>query len=375
MTDSLKDFAAGTVGGFLGALPPWALRYPFPRPLTLTHSLSALFPPSGKLLDYPFDTVKVLLQTQGVSSGSPSVGTAAGSGAVPSAKEVVSRSTAGEAAAQSPATYRGAWHCLTHTVRTRGVGGLYRGISSPLLGSMAENAVLFLSYGELKRALGEVPGPGGTELSLFQLSLAGAGAGVPAAFVLTPFELVKCRLQVQNSTATGTVGGFRAYRGPLDVVLRTLREEGLVRGLYRGNASTLLREVPGNFCWYGTYEGVCKALTPDGGTKDDLGPSAHLIGGASAGVAYWSAFYPADTVKSHVQTHPDRATHGFWETFRRIYKVGGLRALYQGWGITVMRAAPAHAVIFAAYEYTKKLLRPGGGGGDVAFTMHEPIRD
>ena len=35
MSDSLKDFAAGTAGGF-----------------------------AGKLLDYPLDTVKVLLQTQ-----------------------------------------------------------------------------------------------------------------------------------------------------------------------------------------------------------------------------------------------------------------------------------------------------------------------
>lgn len=50
----------------------------------------------------------------------------------------------------------------------------------------------------------------------------------------------------------------------------------------------------------GTYEGVCKLMTPEGGTNADLGPTAHLLGGALAGVTYWTAFYPADTVKSLV---------------------------------------------------------------------------
>eukprot|EP00567_Pseudictyota_dubia_P016331 CAMPEP_0197441750 /NCGR_PEP_ID=MMETSP1175-20131217/7945_1 /TAXON_ID=1003142 /ORGANISM="Triceratium dubium, Strain CCMP147" /LENGTH=322 /DNA_ID=CAMNT_0042972081 /DNA_START=233 /DNA_END=1201 /DNA_ORIENTATION=+ len=322
MADGWKDFVAGTVGGF-----------------------------AGKLLDYPLDTVKVLLQTQNVSAGSgASVGTVAG---------------------EVPVVYRGAWHCLTHTFRTKGVKGLYKGLSSPLLGSMAENAVLFLTFGYFKRLLGEVPGE--KDLSLTELSLAGAGAGGVVAFVLTPVELVKCRLQVQNSASSSA--GFRAYKGPVDVVVQTLKTEGLVQGLYRGHASTLLREIPGNFCWYGVYEGVCKSMIPEGGTKADLGPSAHIIGGASAGVAYWTAFYPADTVKSQLQTHPDHARHGFYETFKSIFRKEGLRGLYRGWGVTAARAAPAHAAIFAGYEYTMKLLRPEHIDEERSFVMQESIHD
>lgn len=128
MTDSLKDFAAGTAGGF-----------------------------AGKLLDYPLDTVKVLLQTQH-SSTSPQI--------------------------NKP--YRGAWHALTHTIQTRGVAGLYQGISSPLLGSMAENALLFYAYRNFKRLLGETSEH---ELDLLSLSLAGAGAGAFVPLVLTPVEV------------------------------------------------------------------------------------------------------------------------------------------------------------------------------------------
>jgi len=332
MAEPLKDFAAGCVGGF-----------------------------AGKLLDYPLDTVKVLLQTQNVQSvNSSSSGRASVAAAVNSS------------AVEGPVVYRGAWHCLQHTVETKGVQGLYKGISSPLLGSMAENAVLFFVYNNCKRALGEVPG--GPELTLFQLALAGAGAGAVVPFVLTPVELVKCRLQVQNSAST--VAGFRPYKGPIDVIKQTLKSEGLVKGLYRGNFSTLLREIPGNFCWYGTYEGVCKAMIPEGGTKSDLGPPAHLLGGALAGVMYWTAFYPADTVKSMIQTNPDHSGKGFAETFCSMYEKEGLKGLYRGWGITAARAAPAHAAIFAAYEYTMKLLGPTPDHDkNVSFTMHESVRD
>ena len=311
MADSLKEFGAGCVGGF-----------------------------GGKLLDYPFDTVKVLLQTQ--HAGKSSAG-----GVV----------------------YRNAWHCLKHTVETNGVASLYKGISSPLLGSIAENGLLFFAYNKCKEALGEVPGA--PELSLFQLSLAGAGAGCVVPFVLTPVELVKCRLQVQNA---GKAAGFREYKGPIDVVVQTLKAEGVWNGLYRGNLSTLLREIPGNFCWYGVYEGVCKSMIPEGGTKADLGPSAHLLGGASAGVAYWTAFYPADTVKSYIQTNPNHAGKGFIKVFRSIYAREGVKGLYRGWGITAARAAPAHAAIFAGYEYTMKLLGPSQNS-NASFTMHESVRD
>jgi hypothetical protein len=225
MEDSLTDFIAGSAGGF-----------------------------AGKLLDYPLDTVKVLLQTQNVGNSTATTATAE--------------------SASSRVVYRGAIHCLQHTVKTNGFFSLYRGLSSPLLGSMAENAVLFLAYSNFKRQLGEVTGE--KDLSLLQLSLAGAGAGAVVTFVLTPVELIKCRLQVQNA---GLGAGFRTYKGPIDVVLQTVKTEGIVKGLYRGNTATLLREIPGNFCWYGVYEGVCKLMIPEGGTKADLGTSSHLLGG------------------------------------------------------------------------------------------------
>ena len=85
--------------------------------------------------------------------------------------------------------------------------------------------------------------------------------------------------------------------------------------------------------------------------------STHLLGGAAAGVSYWTAFYPADTVGSQMRANPEYASKSFMDVFRKIYKREGWKGLYRGWGITALRAAPAHALIFAMYEQTMGVFR------------------
>ena len=67
-------------------------------------------------------------------------------------------------------------------------------------------------------------------------------------------------------------------------------------------------------------------------------------------------FCPADTVKSVVQTNPEFSDETFLTVFKNIYRAEGIRGLYRGWLITVIRAVPAHAAIFAVYEQVMKIL-------------------
>eukprot|EP00050_Salpingoeca_kvevrii_P017970 m.69646 g.69646 ORF g.69646 m.69646 type:complete len:69 (-) comp7832_c0_seq1:268-474(-) len=48
-----------------------------------------------------------------------------------------------------------------------------------------------------------------------------------------------------------------------------------------------------------------------------------------SGMAYWSAFYPADTVKSRVQTDPALKNASFGSVFKTIYQEAGFRGLYK----------------------------------------------
>ena len=273
---------------------------------------------------------------------------------VASSASIINPTTPSATMVQSSAStlfrYRNTWHCLSHTYQTKGFFGLYKGLSSPLVGSMFELAVLFATVGKFRQLLGE--SEDGPPLPVYKHALAGFGAGFIVPLILTPVELVKCRLQVQQSIRSD----FKSYNGPFDCIKQIVKSEG-VQGLWRGNFGTTMRELPGNAFWFGTYEAACLLSTPRGGTKEDLTPINHMICGASAGVAYWTSNYWADTVKSKIQTDPKYQNAKFFNVLNNIIKAEGIRGLYRGWFVTVLRAAPTHAVIFAAYEQTMKFLK------------------
>jgi Mitochondrial carrier protein len=66
----------------------------------------------GKMIEYPFDTVKVRLQAQ---------------------------------PEHLPLMYTGPWDCFKQSVNQHGFSGLYRGVSAPLVGAAVETSSLFFS--------------------------------------------------------------------------------------------------------------------------------------------------------------------------------------------------------------------------------------
>jgi hypothetical protein len=82
----------------------------------------------------------------------------------------------------------------------------HQGLTPPLIGSMAENAVLFAAFDTTYTYLlpDAMPQPA-------KLAISGAMAGVGVAFILTPVELVKCKLQVENAVTS-------RYSGPIDCI-------------------------------------------------------------------------------------------------------------------------------------------------------------
>jgi len=162
------------------------------------------------LSGHPLDTLKVRLQTQSVTNPQ----------------------------------FTGMLDCARKTVEREGVKGLFKGMSSPLIGVSAINAVLFLNYGFAKRALG------GDErlLTLNEIALAGTVTGLAVAFVESPFDLFKAKMQVQYSSS----GGQARYKNAPDVARQLAAQYGL-RGLYQGLGATILRNLPGNAAYFYFY--------------------------------------------------------------------------------------------------------------------------
>ncbi|SPJ73268.1 probable mitochondrial amino acid transporter ARG-13 [Fusarium torulosum] len=285
----------------------------------------------GKYIEYPFDTVKVRLQSQ------PD---------------------------HLPLRYTGPLDCFRQAIKSDGVLGLYRGITAPLVGAAAETSSLFVfeSLGrELLFASNLVSREQG--LSLPYLWLTGAFSGAFTSFVLTPIELVKCRIQAPM-LADGSAG---APLRPIPVIKQVFRQEGL-RGFWHGQLGTLIREAGGGSAWFGAKETVT-SMFYQLKTKTAASPIEkqkildtplpfwqQAIAGASAGVSYNFLFFPADTIKSRMQTATSdiRQRRTFWQEGSMVWKQHGLRGMYRGCGITCLRAAPSSAFIFMVYDGLKR---------------------
>ncbi|KAJ5226617.1 uncharacterized protein N7469_006623 [Penicillium citrinum] len=276
---------------------------------------------AGKLIEYPFDTVKVRLQSQ---------------------------------PEHLPLRYTGPLDCFRQSFRADGIKGLYRGISAPMTGAAVETSCLFFSYRIIQDALRVTVFPGVEHLPFTALLLSGAASGSITSLALTPIELIKCRMQVPSET-------FGQQPKPLALVADVFRREGLI-GFWRGQLGTLIRETGGSAAWFGGYEGVSSLFRTYNQRSgivskgDSLPIYQQMIAGATAGISYNFLFYPADTIKSRLQTEDislrpagaQRQT--FWSVSRALWRQQGLKGMYRGCGITCARSAPSSAFIFSVYE-------------------------
>lgn len=172
-------------------------------------------------------------------------------------------------------------------------------------------------------------------------------------------------MQVPLESPHGSVAhGSAALRKPgiPQIIASIYRHQG-VMGYWHGQMGTLIRETGGGVAWFGGFEGM-KLLfrsASAGEMKADaeLPVWQRMAAGAVAGMSYNFLFYPADTIKSRMQTEDvdmRRLTGGkstFGSVGRAIWKQHGLKGLYRGCGITVGRSIPSSAFIFTIYEELK----------------------
>ena len=160
--------------------------------------------------------------------------------------------------------------------------------------------------------------------------------------------------------------------GPISVLTSVIRTQG-IGGLWLGHTGTFIRETGGTAAWFYTKEFIASLLlahrlgqgTGPSTKVHELRPWESALSGACAGVAFNLSLFPADTVKSAMQTeevlrprNPNASVTlekpSFFRTFLAMYRAQGLRGLYAGCGITVARSIPSSAIIFLIYDELKK---------------------
>lgn len=237
--------------------------------------------------------------------------------------------------------YNGMFDCFQKIIRHEGFSRLYRGITAPILMEAPKRATKFAANDEWGKIYRKAFGAEKMNQSLSILT--GASAGATESFVVVPFELVKIRLQDKSSAGK--------YTGMLDVVSKTIRNEGLL-AMYNGLESTLWRHILWNAGYFGCIFQV-RTYLPKAETKQSQ-ITNDLISGAVGGTVGTIVNTPFDVVKSRIQNSVKVPGHvpkynWAWPAVITVAKEEGFGALYKGFLPKVLRLGPGGGILLVVF--------------------------
>lgn len=186
------------------------------------------------------------------------------------------------------------------------------------------------------------------------VALGGFGTGAIQSLLLSPVELVKIQLQLQDRS--------HHRGGPMSVARSIFRRQGL-RGMYRGLGITVLRDAPSHGFYFWTYEYMREWLHPGCRKSSKESLRTMLVAGGLAGVASWVCCYPLDVIKTRLQAQSPVAQlkyKGIVDCLVKSVTEDGYGVLWRGLGTAVARAFVVNGAIFSAYEITLRCLFGNG---------------
>lgn len=247
-------------------------------------------------------------------------------------------------------TPRNPFLVISQVIKTEGVSALYLGCTTLVAGTIAKDAIRFMSFDSIKRAFAD---PETGSLSPLRSLAAGMSAGVVAStFAVTPTERIKTALidDAREAAAAGK-GTPRRFKGAIHATRMLWAEHGIY-GLYRGYVSTTMKQAGTTSVRMGTYNVLKEASL----TYDIPQNTATSFGnGAVAGIVTTYATQPIDTIKTRAQSAKGA---GIVEAFRGIIADYGVRGLWRGSTMRLGRTVFAGGILFTSYEWVVALLLP-----------------
>ncbi|XP_077225057.1 mitochondrial thiamine diphosphate carrier 2-like [Tasmannia lanceolata] len=266
--------------------------------------------------------------------------------------------------------YTGIFQATKDIFREEGFLGFWRGNVPALLMVMPYTAIQFTVLHKLKTfASGSSKTEDHIQLSPYLSYVSGALAGCAATVGSYPFDLVRTILASQ--------GEPKVYSTMRSAFIDIVSTRGF-RGMYAGLSPTLVEIIPYAGLQFGTYDTFKRwamgwnryrsSSLSSTQPVDSLSSFQLFLCGLAAGTCAKAVCHPLDVVKKRfqiegLQRHPKygaRVEHlaykNMHDALRRILQMEGWHGLYKGIVPSIIKAAPAGAVTFVAYEYTSDWL-------------------
>jgi len=205
------------------------------------------------------------------------------------------------------------------------------------------------------------------EIPLSSKLLAGMTTGAIGSFLANPFDVVRVRTSSEGgriSSQTGLyttglcTGSKPTYRNAAHAFASIFRDEGLVRGLWRGSSATMARAMALSSGQLASYD-HSKVLIKEAELMEE-GTSLHLVSAIISGIVATTCCNPPDVVKSRLML--ERATGKAAGGSRSplgvgiaIWKEKGVLGFFQGWLPAYARAGPAYFIQMPLVERLRLL--------------------
>ncbi|RDD47571.1 Mitochondrial uncoupling protein 4 [Trichoplax sp. H2] len=186
------------------------------------------------------------------------------------------------------------------------------------------------------------------------------GAATMSELVTFPLDLTKTRLIIQGEGVDKDLAK-RQYRGMAKTLASVVKEEGFL-SLYKGVTPGILRHVVYSGVRMVTYEYIRENIL--GKREDGIYPLwKAVISGMTAGAIGQFLANPTDVIKIQMQMEGKRIREGktpryrgTFDAFSKLYRSGGIRGLWLGWGPNATRASLVTMGDLTTYDTVKHWL-------------------
>ncbi|KAA6411501.1 MAG: mitochondrial RNA splicing [Lasallia pustulata] len=241
------------------------------------------------------------------------------------------------------AIYTGLSNAVATISKMEGFGSMWRGVSSVMLGAGPAHAVYFATYEAVKQAMG---GNVGNEHHPLAAATSGACATIASDALMTPFDVVKQRMQVHGSR--------KMYKSIAQCARSVYRAEGLA-AFYVSYPTTLCMTVPFTALQFTAYESISKVMNP----QKSYNPVTHCVAGGLAGAFAAGLTTPLDVIKTLLQTRGTandaeiRSAKGLFVAASIIKRQYGWAGFVRGLWPRIITTMPSTAICWSSYEMAK----------------------